>query len=178
MGDTNIDGLDGCEFPSATGGDPSPVNLNDQYNTILPDGYTNENTVGQERPRGLAHATTKLEGQYPGVYNECSSILQQTMLHEHWWPESTRSLCHWCCHCFDGRPYGIPVARAAGGKFRVIGNFCSLECASAHNFDDSKGSEMGKERNVYINELSMLLGDGANKVTPAPPRCSRHLVET
>jgi hypothetical protein len=38
MGRTNIDGLDGCEFPSATGGDPSPVNLNDQYNTILPDG--------------------------------------------------------------------------------------------------------------------------------------------
>jgi hypothetical protein len=29
-------------------------------------------TVGQERPRGLAHATTKLEGQYPGVYNELS----------------------------------------------------------------------------------------------------------
>jgi hypothetical protein len=96
MGDTNIDGLDGCEFPSATGGDPSPVNLNDQYNTILPDGYANEDTVGQERPRGLAHATTKL-GSISGVYNECSSILQQTMLHEHGWPESTRSLCHWCC---------------------------------------------------------------------------------
>jgi hypothetical protein len=39
MGDTNIDGLDGCEFPSATGGDPSPVNLNNDHNTILPDGY-------------------------------------------------------------------------------------------------------------------------------------------
>jgi hypothetical protein len=30
---------------------------------------------------------------------------------------------------------------------------------------------MGKERNVFINELSMMMGDGCEKITPAPPRC-------
>jgi hypothetical protein len=70
---------------------------------------------------------------------------------------------------FDERPYGIPVARVAD-KFKVIGNFCSLECASAHNFDTSKGARWAK-RNVFINELSMMMGDGCEKITPAPPRC-------
>jgi hypothetical protein len=166
--DTKIDGLDGCKFPDKEG---SANILEEQYNTILPaDALGTDNADELDRPRGLTHPATKLEGQYPEVYQEGTSILHQTMLHEHGWPESTAALCHWCCHAFDERPYGIPVARVAD-KFKVIGNFCSLECASAHNFDTSKGSEMGKERNVFINELSMMMGDGCEKITPAPPRC-------
>jgi hypothetical protein len=71
----------------------------------------------------------------------------------------------------DERPYGIPVARVAD-KFKVIGNFCSLECASAHNFDTPKGARWAK-RNVFINELSMMMGDGCEKITPAPTLCSQ-----
>jgi hypothetical protein len=62
----------------------------------------------------------KAGGTVSRVYQEGTSILHQTMLHEHGWPESTAALCHWCCHTFDERP--IPVARVAD-KFKVIGNF-------------------------------------------------------
>jgi hypothetical protein len=68
--------------------------------------------------------------------------------------------------CFDERPYGIPVARVAD-KFKVIGNFCSLECASAHNFDIP---ERDGQRETYSLTSSMMMGDGCEK-TPAPPRC-------
>jgi hypothetical protein len=85
------------------------------------------------------------------------------------WPERTGALCHWCCHGFEGMPFGIPVARRAG-KYHVIGNFCSLECAAASNFDRSRGSDLAWERNMLINELSAAVGNGLVKVTPAPTR--------
>jgi hypothetical protein len=113
---------------------------------------------------------TQSAGSYPVVYQEKNTILHQSMVHEHGWSEVSDAVCHWCCHRFEGQPFGIPVSRAAD-KFRVIGNFCSLECAAAHNFDSNKGSEIGKERNVYINELSNMMGNGYGKVTPASPRC-------
>jgi hypothetical protein len=34
---------------------------------------------------------------------------------------------------------------------------------------------MGKERNVYINELSMLLGEGANKVSCTASVCAQDI---
>jgi hypothetical protein len=85
------------------------------------------------------------------------------------WPERTGALCHWCCHGFEGMPFGIPVARRAG-KYHVIDNFCSLECAAASNFDRSRGSDLAWERNMLINELSAAVGNGLVKVTPAPTR--------
>lgn len=109
------------------------------------------------------------DGSYPIVYQETKSLLNASMVHEHGWPSTTNTACHWCCHAFEGQPFGIPIARV-DDKFKVIGNFCSLECASASNFDSSHGSDIGKCRNVYINELSALLGHGYQKVTPAPPR--------
>lgn len=110
------------------------------------------------------------DGAYPVVYQPGCGILSESMVHQHGWPESTAAACHWCCHTFEGHPYGIPVSRAVHDKFRVIGNYCSLECAAADNFDTAKGSDTGKERNVYINELSTMLGNGFEKVVPAPPR--------
>jgi hypothetical protein len=95
------------------------------------------------------------------------------MLHEHGWPESTRSLCHWCCHCFDGRPYGIPVARL---QVQVQGDRISVAWnVHPRIFRRLRGGEMGKERNVYINELSMLLGDGANKVSHTASVCAQDI---
>jgi hypothetical protein len=66
-------------------------------------------------------------------------------------------------------PFGVPVARR-NGKFHVIGNYCSLECASASNFDRHRGSDLAWERNMLINELSAACGNGSEKVTPAPAR--------
>jgi hypothetical protein len=110
------------------------------------------------------------DGHYPGVYQRDPKLAAaSTASHESVWPESTSAVCHWCCHTFGGAPYGIPVSRAED-RFRVIGNFCSLECAAAQNFDTSKDSETGAERNVYINEMSMLSGNGYARVVPAPSR--------
>jgi hypothetical protein len=43
-------------------------------------------------------------------------------------------------------------------------------CIRAY-FDDFKGKRDGQKGNVYINELSMLLGRRSEQGSPAPPRC-------
>jgi hypothetical protein len=174
MGDTNIDGLDGCEFPSATGGDPSPVNLNDQYNTILPDGYTNENTVGQERPRGLAHATTKLEGQYP-EYTTSVRVFYSKPCFMSTGGRRALDRCAIGAALFRWTPLRYTCGEAQV-KFRVIGNFCSL---NVHPRTISTTQEARWVRKECLHQRVMLLGEGANKVTlHRLGVCSRHLVET
>lgn len=112
------------------------------------------------------------DGIYPLVPDTAGSAKaakSRLMTHNSGWPEKTGALCHWCCHGFESMPFGIPVARRAG-KFHVIGNFCSLECAAASNFDRNRGSDLAWERNMLINELSAAIGNGLVKVTPAPAR--------
>jgi hypothetical protein len=130
------------------GGDPLPYNDTDVYDECK-------------------------DGIYPLVADTAGSgaraAMSRLMTHNSGWPEKTGALCHWCCHGFEGMPFGIPVARRAG-KFHVIGNFCSLECAAASNFDRNRGSDLAWERNMLINELSAAVGNGLEKVTPAPAR--------
>jgi hypothetical protein len=112
------------------------------------------------------------EGIYPLVVESSGGVKAATsrlMTHNSGWPERTGALCHWCCHGFHNMPFGVPVARR-NGKFHVIGNYCSLECASASNFDRHRGSDVAWERNMLINELSAACGNGSVKVTPAPAR--------
>lgn len=59
------------------------------------------------------------------------------------WPSSTSAHCHWCCHAFDGIPFGMPI-RLVKDKFFLQGNFCSLECATAFNFSNSDVSNKWK----------------------------------
>lgn len=75
------------------------------------------------------------------------------------WPSSTLVHCYWCCHGFSTPPLGLPI-RYLNGRFHVIGCFCSLECASAYNFD-----HMGRDsvddclmRHSLLNALSIKLG--------------------
>jgi hypothetical protein len=112
------------------------------------------------------------EGIYPLVMDTTSGAkasASRLMTHNSGWPEKTNAFCHWCCHDFHNMPVGIPVARR-DGQFHVIGNFCSLECAAASNFDRNRGSDLAWERNMLINELSAACGNGRVKVTPAPAR--------
>lgn len=86
------------------------------------------------------------------------------------WPLNTNVHCYWCCHRFDTPPLGLPV-RYIGDRFHVIGCFCSLQCASAYNFD--KKTIMGIDecmiRHSLLNSLSVKLG-WPSVVRPAPDR--------
>lgn len=129
-------------------------------------------TTGDPVPYNDCHDEYK-DGIYPLVADAgaagARAAKSRLMTHNSGWPEQTGALCHWCCHSFPGMPFGIPVARRAG-KFHVIGNFCSLECAAASNFDRNRGSDLAWERNMLINQLSSAIGNGLVKVTPAPAR--------
>jgi hypothetical protein len=71
----------------------------------------------------------------------------------------------------------IPVARREG-QFNVIGNFCSLECAAASNFDRRGGDLAWEACNMMINELSAACGNGLSKADAracsTPPSVWRH----
>jgi hypothetical protein len=85
------------------------------------------------------------------------------------WPMSTSVHCYWCCHAFDSMPFGLPLKYTAG-QFQVVGCFCSLECACAHNFASNKDSvDECLNRYSLANALSIALGLG-RVVKPAPDR--------
>ena len=73
------------------------------------------------------------------------------------WPQSTSIWCYWCCHPFHTVPFGIPI-KYHNSKFHVFGCFCSLECATAFNFDSNESSDEIWERFNLINLLSRKLG--------------------
>ena len=84
------------------------------------------------------------------------------------WPSTTSIHCYWCCHMFKNVPFGIPI-KYVDGKFHVIGCFCSLECAAAHNMHHHDSADEMWERYMLINMLSRKL-DHRDIVKPAPPR--------
>ena len=84
------------------------------------------------------------------------------------WPQSTSIACYWCCHPFATVPFGIPV-KYYNQKFHVYGCFCSLECATAFNFDSRESSDEVWERYNLINLLSRKL-DYRPLVKPAPSK--------
>lgn len=89
------------------------------------------------------------------------------------WPSNTSIACYWCCHQFNTVPFGIPV-KYLNGCFHVFGCFCSLECASAYNFNSSDGIDEVFERHNLISLLSRKLGSREN-VKPAPSRLSLNM---
>jgi len=84
------------------------------------------------------------------------------------WPSNTSISCYWCCHKFDSAPFGIPVTYQ-NDTFFVFGCFCSLECASAHNFNQNLNIDEMWERYNLINLLSRKI-QYAKTVKPAPDR--------
>lgn len=88
------------------------------------------------------------------------------------WPMSTSISCHWCCHKFNSQPFGMPVKYdASHHKFCVIGCFCSLECAAAHNLASRDTPEEVFERMHLLNMLSRRMDMGI-LIKPAPTRLS------
>lgn len=84
------------------------------------------------------------------------------------WPANTSICCYWCCHKFENAPFGIPVIYQ-NNTFFVFGCFCSLECATAHNFSTTNNIDEMWERYNLINLLSRTI-QYAKTVRPAPDR--------
>lgn len=84
------------------------------------------------------------------------------------WPASTSIHCYWCCHKFDGPPFGIPV-KLYKEKFYVTGCFCSLECAAAYNFESKDGLQQKFEQYHLMNAIARKIGY-AHDVKRAPSR--------
>jgi hypothetical protein len=84
------------------------------------------------------------------------------------WPSSTSVCCHWCCHRFEGPPFGLPV-KLVDDVFHVVGCFCSLECVVAHNYASNDGMDEVWERQNLCNLLAKKL-ELPTPVKPAPSR--------
>jgi hypothetical protein len=56
------------------------------------------------------------------------------------YPSKTDILCWWCCHSFPTHPIGIPMRYDANlDVFKVVGCFCSLNCAYAYSRKENMG---------------------------------------
>ena len=73
------------------------------------------------------------------------------------WPSKTNIDCFWCCHSFDGSPFGIPIKKV-GEKYQMFGNFCCAECAAAYIFDTNFLNDSEKTESYSL--LNFLYRDG------------------
>ena len=54
------------------------------------------------------------------------------------WPQKTDIACWWCCHKFDWTPNPLPYAYdEVKNRFKVMGIFCSWNCAKSYSMDDT-----------------------------------------
>lgn len=128
---------------------------------------TNITKIIKEKPNPVDYTKQDLQRRFENIKERKTSLYDSahnrhmrlmTQFHEsgkrNEWPQSTKIYCFWCCHSFDCIPWGIPV-KYSNEIFHVSGNYCSPECAAAHNFEK-------KEYNMW--ERYMLLNLAYNKV--------------
>ena len=125
---------------------------NDEEKNDNEDDFDNNSNIESENENNLKIVSLLKDFQAKNKYDE--------------WPTNTSVFCYWCVSQFDNIPFGIPVSYN-DNHFYVFGCFCSLECATAYNFND-KNSDIWERYNL-INLLSRKLGCGY-KVKPAPDR--------
>jgi hypothetical protein len=66
------------------------------------------------------------------------------------YPRQTNIACWWCCHSFSTRPVGIPMRYEVDlDAFRVVGCFCSLNCAYAHSRKERMGITSAEFQFMY-----------------------------
>jgi hypothetical protein len=88
-------------------------------------------------------------------------------------PEQTTTPCQWCMHTFTTLPVGLPFKKNSSGGFDTFGTFCSLECASAFNFDKLHGSHTAFTRHTMCCEIATMQSQQTVRpvrIVPAPPR--------
>lgn len=88
--------------------------------------------------------------------------------------DKKKPCCFWCCHTIDNIVFGMPYNYdSLNDIFYIIGSFCSLQCANAHNFCVNAGSDKVWEVNSWIQMLGKRHGI-TGVIRPAP---SRYLLE-
>jgi len=86
------------------------------------------------------------------------------------YPQQTNIHCWWCCHQFDSHPIGIPTKYDKISKtYKVIGCFCSFECAFAHCRDKNKKVYLSDFR-VFYEKVTGEDGRHILSIRPAPDK--------
>ena len=86
------------------------------------------------------------------------------------YPNNTSIYCWWCCHPFNSTPCSLPH-EYKNGTFFVSGIFCSPECATAYNFDDTNSGCDVWERYSLLNFMyRKIYNDKKIKIKSAAPR--------
>lgn len=148
--------------PLHNGNDDSDKNKNEsnfedsfcEYDpTILvPDAYKREDKFAM-----IPSAFSKPE-------NSCSFTLKHD--NNKAWPSKTDNYCMWCCHPFANKPVGIPI-KFSKNIFFCTGNFCSFECAVAHNYECNDLNVNTWERFNLLNLMAI------KHEVPYPVKCAK-----
>lgn len=86
------------------------------------------------------------------------------------WPSKTDMYCFWCCHPFESRPVPLPVAYdERKDAFKVIGNFCSWNCAKAYNVS-SNSYEWGHRCELLHMLYKRTEGSRVTRIVTALPK--------
>lgn len=110
--------------------------------------------------KGLQHWTEKPDGQWTST----ASTSDLT------WPQRTDVHCFWCCHPFETRPVPLPVAYdERRDSFKVIGTFCSWNCAKAYN-TTSNSYEWGHRSELLHMLYKRTEGSKATRIVTALPK--------
>ena len=132
-------------------------------NVAIPNAYI-ENSTFESQPFELAHMQDK-ERTYSEDSRGARLFSQDT---DALLPVKSEHACYWCCHKFDSRCLGIPV-KYKKNTFYVLGNFCSMECICAYNFETNNNvNNMWEVYNLIIFMARKMNYTAA--VYPAPPR--------
>lgn len=85
------------------------------------------------------------------------------------YPDRTDILCWWCCHSFDTPPRFLPTKfDTLRNRYRIMGNFCSWNCAKAHLLHD-RGNTIKSNVHLFASMLHKITGM-IDKIKTAPPR--------
>lgn len=91
-------------------------------------------------------------GSLPCYYSEKLMVQYQDKNRLQALPEKTDIHCYWDCHAFTGTPCVIP-SNISEGVWRVYGNFCSPNCATAYLFSQRLDAGEQWERYSKLNRL-------------------------
>jgi hypothetical protein len=83
---------------------------------------------------------------------------------------ANNNCCYWCCHSIGTRTFGLPIKYdTIHDSFTTFGQFCSLECVTAHNYSYYMGSDRMWEIHSWIQWMAHKMGYDT-PIRPAPSR--------
>lgn len=87
------------------------------------------------------------------------------------YPNKTDILCWWCCYEFDTHPIGVPLKYdSVNDVFKVIGCFCSFNCAYAHIKKEKLKVPLSDLKFMYEKLSGAEFSSDSWTVVPAPEK--------